>query len=70
MAGTSTRGFASMDENKQREIASKGGKVSKGNFKFNRERASEMGKKGSEAQPREAKAAGGRNSHRRDSART
>lgn len=34
MAGnnnTSNRGFASMDENKQREIASKGGKASGGN---------------------------------------
>jgi len=44
--GTSSRGFASMDENKQREIASKGGKASGGNFKNDRKRASEAGKKG------------------------
>ena len=29
-AGTSKRGFASMDEKKQKEIASKGGKASHG----------------------------------------
>lgn len=40
------RGFASMDENKQREIASKGGKASGGNFKNDRKRASEAGRKG------------------------
>ncbi|MDB5168974.1 MAG: hypothetical protein JWO41_330 [Candidatus Saccharibacteria bacterium] len=39
---TSNRGFASMDENKQKEIA----------------------KKGAQAQPTEAKAKGGKNSHR------
>lgn len=43
---TSKRGFASMDEAKQREIASKGGKASGGNFKNNPERASEAGRKG------------------------
>ena len=43
---TSKRGFASMDENKQREIASKGGKASGGNFKNDRKRASEAGRKG------------------------
>ena len=66
MADTSTRGFASMDPKKQREIASKGGRASGGNFKNDPERASEAGKKGAEAQPREAKAEGGRNSHRGD----
>ncbi len=40
------RGFAAMDSNKQREIASKGGKASKGNFKNNPQRASEAGRKG------------------------
>jgi general stress protein YciG len=40
------RGFASMDEAKQREIASKGGHESGGNFKNDRERASEAGRKG------------------------
>lgn len=42
----SNRGFAAMDEAKQREIASKGGKASGGNFKNNPERASQAGKKG------------------------
>lgn len=43
---TSNRGFASMDKDKQREIASKGGKASGGNFKNDPQRASEAGKKG------------------------
>lgn len=42
----SKRGFAAMDEDKQREIASAGGKKSGGNFKNNPQRASEAGKKG------------------------
>lgn len=58
------RGFASMDEDKQREIASKGGQASGGNFKNDPQRASEAGKKGAEAQPTEAKRRGGENSHR------
>jgi general stress protein YciG len=45
---TSNRGFASMDDDKQREIASKGGQASGGNFKNDPERASEAGKKGGE----------------------
>ncbi len=45
-SGTSKRGFASMDEDKQRAIASKGGKASSGNFKHDRQKASEAGKKG------------------------
>jgi general stress protein YciG len=61
---TSDRGFASMDESKQREIASKGGKASGGNFKNDRQKASEAGKKGAAAQPTAAKAKGGHNSHR------
>lgn len=60
---TSDRGFASMDEDKQKDIASKGGENSGGNFKNDTERASEAGKKGAEAQPTEAKAKGGQNSH-------
>lgn len=70
MANDSTgrgRGFASMDDAKQREIASKGGRMSSGKFTPGSQRASEAGKKGAEAQPREAKAEGGRNSHRGDS---
>lgn len=43
---TSNRGFASMDSDKQREIASKGGKASGGNFKNDPQKASEAGKKG------------------------
>lgn len=62
--GTENRGFASMDENKKREIASKGGKQSGGNFKNDSSRASEAGKKGAAAQSTEAKAKGGQNSHR------
>lgn len=46
---TSNRGFASMDEDKQREIASKGGKASGGNFKNDPERAMEAGRKGGQA---------------------
>jgi general stress protein YciG len=46
---TSKRGFASMDEEKQRDIASEGGKASGGNFKNDPERASEAGRKGGEA---------------------
>ncbi|HSW84995.1 MAG TPA: KGG domain-containing protein [Candidatus Saccharimonadales bacterium] len=60
---TSDRGFASMDATKQREIASKGGKASSGNFANDRKKASEAGKKGAAAQPIEAKRKGGEHSH-------
>lgn len=60
---TDDRGFASMDEDKQKEIASKGGKASGGNFANDRQKASEAGKKGAQAQPTEAKRKGGQNSH-------
>jgi general stress protein YciG len=40
------RGFGSMDPEKQRKIASVGGKVSGGNFKNNPERAADVGRKG------------------------
>lgn len=49
---TSKRGFASMDPDKQREIASKGGKAAhdKGTaHEFNSEEAREAGRKGGEA---------------------
>lgn len=46
----STRGFASMSEEKKREIARRGGMASGGNFKNNRERAREAGKKGGQLQ--------------------
>jgi hypothetical protein len=53
-----------MDPEKQREIASKGGKASGGNFANDPERASEAGKKGAANQPIEAKQRGGQHSHR------
>lgn len=43
---TSKRGFASMDPEKQRMIASKGGKASGGNFKNDREKARRAGRIG------------------------
>ncbi|MGY0673008.1 KGG domain-containing protein [Xanthomonas campestris] len=49
---TSNRGFASMDEDKQREIASKGGKAAhaSGNaHEFDSEEAREAGRKGGES---------------------
>lgn len=50
--GSSNRGFASMDEEKQREIASKGGKAAheKGTaHEFTSEEAREAGRKGGQA---------------------
>ena len=52
--GQSERGFASMDEKKQRDIASKGGQPqgkenNPGNFANDREKASEAGKKGGQS---------------------
>ena len=47
-SGASHRGFAAMDQQKQREIASKGGSASGGNFANNPERAREAGRKGGE----------------------
>jgi general stress protein YciG len=43
------RGFASMDPEERREIASKGGSMSGGNFKNDPERAREAGRKGGKA---------------------
>ncbi len=48
----STRGFASMDPAKQKEIASKGGSASGGNFKNDRAKASRAGKKGGQSSNR------------------
>jgi general stress protein YciG len=59
---TDNRGFASMDEDKQKEIASKGGKAS-GGQNLQKVDRSAAGKKGAEAQPTEAKRKGGENSH-------
>jgi uncharacterized protein len=73
MVGKSKRGFASMDQAKQREIASKGGKAAhqKGTaHEFTSEEAREAGRKGGEAvsRDREHMAAigreGGKNSHK------
>jgi len=50
--GTSNRGFASMDENRQREIASEGGRAAhaSGNaHEFNSEEARKAGQKGGQA---------------------
>ncbi|MFZ3234838.1 MAG: general stress protein, partial [Stellaceae bacterium] len=47
----SNRGFASMDESKQRDIASRGGQASGGNFRNDPERASEAGRKGGQSVP-------------------
>jgi general stress protein YciG len=49
---TSKRGFAAMDEEKQRAIASMGGKASSGNFAKDRKKASAAGKKGGETSRR------------------
>src|SRR5882757_3583227 len=48
---TSNRGFASMDEKKQRDIASKGGQASGGNFANDPERAAEAGRRGGQSVP-------------------
>ncbi len=52
------RGFASMNQNLQRQIASKGGRSqgkanNPGNFANNRARAAEAGRKGGESQGRQ-----------------
>jgi uncharacterized protein len=75
MSDTSKRGFASMDEEKQREIASKGGKAAheKGTaHEFTSEEAKEAGRKGGEtvSQDREHMSQigrkGGESSHKND----
>ncbi len=47
----SQRGFAAMDEKKQREIAKRGGQASGGNFKNNPTRAAEAGRTGGQRVP-------------------
>ncbi len=56
MAGntSSKRGFAAMDASKRREIASKGGKASGGNFRNNPQKASEAGQRGGQNSRRES----------------
>ncbi|KAI8992003.1 hypothetical protein BDF20DRAFT_847705 [Mycotypha africana] len=46
---TGNQGFASMDPDKQREIASQGGKASSGSFEKGSQRAKEAGRKGGKA---------------------
>lgn len=46
------RGFASMDAERQREIASMGGRASGGNFARNPARASAAGRKGGRSRKR------------------
>src|SRR5262245_30209162 len=83
MAGKSSRGFASMDAEKQRAIASKGGKAAhqKGTaHKFTSEEARVAGRKGGQAAhmkgtahqftPEEARAAGRKGGQRSRGART
>lgn len=48
-SGGARRGFAAMDQEKQREIARKGGSASGGNFKHDPRRASEAGRQGGKA---------------------
>jgi general stress protein YciG len=55
---TDNRGFAAMDEDKQREVASEGGKASS-----EKQDMSELGKKGAAAQSTKDKAKGGEHSH-------
>ena len=53
---TSNRGFASMDQDRQRQIASMGGKAvpdSKRSFSQNRELAAQAGRKGGQSVPDE-----------------
>lgn len=69
MAQRDERGFASMDDDKQREIASKGGKAAheKGTaHEFTSEEAREAGRKGGEALTGEQHAEAGRQSHKND----
>lgn len=62
-AGISSRGFASMDEERQRAIASKGGQRvpnEKRSFSRDRELASAAGRKGGQARGRRAAEAASR----------
>ncbi len=49
IVGGAKRGFAAMDPQRQREIASKGGKASGGNFAHDRDRAAAAGREGGKA---------------------
>lgn len=61
---SSNRGFASTDEDKQREIAGKGGQSqgrqsNPGNFANDREKASEAGRKGGESRQGQSSSSSG-----------
>jgi general stress protein YciG len=62
MADTSNRGFAAMSKEKQREIASKGGKASRGSG--SRSSSSSSSRTSGAAGPTEAASRGGKNSSR------
>ena len=63
----SDQGFASMDEDERRNMASDGGQVSSGKFgDSNGADPSEAGQQGAQAQSVEAKRRGGENSHQND----
>jgi hypothetical protein len=59
---TSGRGTAGMDADTKQRVQSAGGKASSA-----KQDMSKLGAKGAEAQPREAKAKGGKNSHQGNS---
>lgn len=61
---SSERGFAAMDEDQQREIASKGGSASPGNFKNDPERAAEAGREGGKARGEGRGESGGQGGNR------
>jgi general stress protein YciG len=61
---TSARGFASMDDKKQHDIASRGGSASSGNNKKDSQNASGADMKAAANQPIETKARGGASSTR------
>lgn len=72
-SGTSNRGFASMDPELQRAIASKGGKAAhqSGNaHRFTSEEAREAGRKGGQAAHRSSSARASRSSEEQDDSQT
>lgn len=62
MPDINTQGFTGMDPDEMKDIPQQGTNQG-GNLQDNPKRASEIGKMGSQAQPKEAKRRGGQNSH-------
>lgn len=62
MADNNIQGFAGMDPDEIRDVPQQGSSQSN-NLQDNPQRASEIGKMGAQAQPKEAKRRGGQNSH-------